>query len=206
MINDKIKLYYAEFDSKLDYSYGYYLLATNDEFYLIGTGYSEDSGYSIHRAFKLTRLEDLKTALPLTMPEDFSFSIHWGFDGYYDSATHELKNGYNEDLACVCKTELILTNEELTEIYRLLRSVKIDTIPEEINAGGLDIVPSYINYVKYEINNASKIVYIYNTQDIEIENWSCYKELGYAFDKIVNEYIESSEEYKSLPENQNRYD
>lgn len=32
------------------------------------------------------------------MPEDFAFTIRFGFEGNYNSATGELKNGYNEDL------------------------------------------------------------------------------------------------------------
>ena len=59
------------------------------------------------------------TSLPQEMPEDFSFTLTFGFDGYYDSKTGALKNGYNHDLGCECVTTLQFSKDELKEISNI---------------------------------------------------------------------------------------
>lgn len=57
--------------------------------------------------FCLVSCDTNMTSLQHEMPEDFSFTLTFGFDGYYDSKTDILKNGYNYDFDCECKTTLI---------------------------------------------------------------------------------------------------
>ena len=83
------------------------------------------------------------TSLPHKMPEDFSFSLTFDFDGYYDSKSGVLKNGYNYDLDRECETTLIFTEEELQEIYSIFLEGSIDRWEEELTVNK-SIPPSYV--------------------------------------------------------------
>ena len=136
------------------------------------------------------------------MPDDFSFSIHFDMDGYYDSKTKELKNGYNYDLDQECKTNLTLSNEELKEIYNKLRKLKFDTIPEDITVSLYPPKPHPVPYVEIRYGDYIHKVTMLNVPSYNIKEWTSYKNLGNVFNEIVEKYNKNKEEYKNLPDNQ----
>ena len=89
------------------------------------------------------------TSLPEEMPDDFSFTLTFGFDGYYDSKTGILKNGYNNELECECKTILYFTEEELKGIYEIFRCYGIDRFDSELKATDQMARPSYNIVITY---------------------------------------------------------
>jgi len=146
------------------------------------------------------------TSLPQEVPEDFSFALTFGFDGYYNSKTGILKNGYNYDLDCECKTTLIFNEEELKEIYSIFLQGTIDRWKEELTVSEELVVPSYVIEISFTAEGKTKNIKIYGASFIELDEWKNSVRLGKAYYKIVNEYIKNSEEYKTLPSNQNMYD
>lgn len=157
-------------------------------------------------AFYLVSCDTNKTSLPHEMPEDFSFSLTFGFDGYYDSKTCILKDGYNYDLDCECKTTLIFDEDELKEIYSIFLEGSIDRWEEELIVSEELVFPSYVIKISFTADGKTENIKIYGASFIELAEWDNSVRLGKAYYKIVNEYIKSSEEYKSLPPNQNMYD
>lgn len=153
----------------------------------------------------LSACDAYMTSLPHEMPEDFSFSLTFDFDGYYDSKLGVLKNGYNYDLDCECKTTLFFTKEELKEIYAIFLEGSIDKWEEELTVNKL-IPPSYIIEITFTANGQTEKVKIYGASHIGLDEWKNSVRLGKAYYKIVDEYIKNSEEYKALPPNQNLYD
>ena len=145
------------------------------------------------------------TSLPHKMPEDFSFSLTFDFDGYYDSKSGVLKNGYNYDLDRECETTLIFTEEELQEIYSIFLEGSIDRWEEELTVNK-SIPPSYVIEITFTANSQTKKVKIYGASHIGLDEWGTGVRLGKAYYRIVDEYIKNTEEYKSLPPNQNWYD
>lgn len=145
--------------------------------------------------------------LPRKMPTDFYFTVSWGFDGHYDSRTKILSKGYNYDLEQECATELVLSEEDLEEIYKIIRRVRIDKEFKEYNPKFFHSSPSPalgLN-VFYENQVYSVIVEGAGLND----SMFFYKEgrrIARAIRKIVQNYIINTEEYKSLPENQLFYD
>ena len=145
------------------------------------------------------------TSLPEEMPDDFSFTLTFGFDGYYDSKTGILKNGYNNELECECKTILYFTEEELKGIYEIFRCYGIDRFDSELKATDQMAKPSYNIVITYFLNNKESKIIIQNGS-IGLNNWSYNKKLGEAYFKIVDEYIKASEEFKLLPPNTKIYE
>lgn len=145
------------------------------------------------------------TSLPHKMPEDFSFSLTFDFDGYYDSKSGVLKNGYNYDLDRECETTLIFTEEELQEIYSIFLEGSIDRWEEELMVNK-SIPPSYVIEITFTANSQTEKVKIYGASHIGLDEWETGVRLGKAYYRIVDEYIKNTEEYKSLPPNQNWYD
>ena len=145
------------------------------------------------------------TSLPHKMPEDFSFSLTFDFDGYYDSKSGVLKNGYNYDLNRECETTLIFTEEELQEIYSIFLEGSIDRWEEELTVNK-SIPPSCVIEITFTANSQTEKVKIYGASHIGLDEWETGVRLGKAYYRIVDEYIKNTEEYKSLPPNQNWYD
>lgn len=146
------------------------------------------------------------SSLPKEMPDDFSFSIHFDMDGYYDSKTKELKNGYNYDLNQECKTSLTLSNEELKTIYSELRKINIDAIPEDISISPVAPKPHPMPYIEIRYGDYIHKVRMLNVPNYNTEEWFNYKDFGNVFNNIVEKYIKNKEEYKNLPDNQILYD
>ena len=141
-----------------------------------------------------------------TLPESFSFSLTWGFDGYYNSETGVLKNGYNYDLDQACETTLILDQNELMNIYRILYNGNMLDIKNNISVSNQFPSPSYTIKISYTVNGETVEFKIYGASYISYSEWSVYPEFGYAYYKVIADYITSSEEYKELPPNQNLYE
>lgn len=139
------------------------------------------------------------------LPEDFSFSLSWGFDGHYDSKTGQLKNGYNYDLNLKCETTMYLDKKELLEIYRILYNGNLFNIKESFSVSEDLIEPSYVIKIRYILNGEEVNFKIWGASHISCYEWSMHQDLGYAYNKVIEEYITSSEEYKALPPNQNLY-
>ena len=146
------------------------------------------------------------TSLPQEMPTDFSFSLTFGFDGYYDSRSGVLQNGYNYDLDCSCETTLFFTEEELQEIYSIFLEGSIDRWPEEMRVSRDLRDPSYVIEIVFVANGTTEKIKIYGASSISLDEWNSGVRLGRAYYKIVNDYIKASQEYQSLPPNQNLYD
>jgi hypothetical protein len=143
------------------------------------------------------------TNLPEEMPADFSFSVHWGFSGNYDSKTQELKDGFNYDLDCECKTQLELTVAELEEIYQIIRNAKIDSYNKEIMTERFSHTPSADMVITFHCGDIDHSVTLFGAY--LTDNMNEYlggKEVGMAIKEIVQNYIINTEEFKSLPEDQ----
>ena len=148
-----------------------------------------------------------RTNLPEEMPDSFAFSINWGFDGKYDSSTKVLSNGYNYDLDVKCKTELNLSKEQLQEIYEIVRNAKIDTYKEKIVTNKRVQSPtSELKITIYYGGEEHSVILLNSYLNDDMSLYLQGEKVGKAIKKIVEEYITSSDEYKSLPENQLTYE
>ena len=147
--------------------------------------------------------QDTKTA---SLPKDFSFSLSWGFDGYYDSKTGHLESGYNYDLGQKCETTLILDHNELMNVYRILYNGGFLDIKEGFMASNQFIVPSYSIEFSYTVDGETVSFSISGASYLSYTEWEEHPEFAYAYFTVINEYITSSDEYKALPPNQNMYE
>ena len=140
------------------------------------------------------------------VPADFAFSLTWGFDGGYDSKTGLLKNGYNYQLGVDCETTLILTREELMNVYRLLYNANAFAIKEDFTVSKILGHPSYRVKFSYSVGcEVFKFTIDGESFVGDYSDWEVHQEFGYAYYQIVD-FIKSTEEYKALPPNTNAYD
>ncbi len=140
------------------------------------------------------------------IPQMFSFTCTFGFDGYYNSETGELRNGYNHDLDVECKTTLFLEQEELLNIYRIFLNGKLFDIKQNFSVGEDLIEPSYTIKISYVINGETVNFKIWGASYISYKEWESHSLFGNAYYKVLNDFIFNREEYKSLPPNQNLYE
>lgn len=144
----------------------------------------------------------IESDLPKEMPEDLSFIVQWNFDGKYDLKTGIIENGYNYDLDVECKTKLILTENEIKEIYKIIRDARIDKVysKKEIETKNKIVTPApelriTICYGDYE----HKIILNNAISTDNLETYVRCKEEAIAIRKIVNNYIVNKEAYINLP-------
>ena len=185
-IEDPDRVYYGntQWNTNPDYK-EFYIIEKNKEKYVFYTTVNE-SVIQIDAGYKLFKYKELTTSLSETMPLDFSFKIKFGFDGYYNSSTNILENGYNHDLNESCKTILKLSKQQLNEIYLLLREAKIDKIPDYVyvNGTGWASDPSFSNVIECTVNGEVYKVEIDGVSDVSLDEWISYKLLGENFNKI----------------------
>jgi hypothetical protein len=141
----------------------------------------------------------------VALPDDFSFSLTWGFDGKYDSQSGHLENGYNYELASKCEGTLVLEREELMNIYRIFYNGGLFEIKDSFNASDIFPSPSYTIRISYTVNGENVSFSIGGASSISYSEWEIHSALGFAYDKVIYEFITSSEEYKALPPNTNMY-
>ena len=140
------------------------------------------------------------------LPDDFAFSLTWGFDGAYDSKTGLLENGYNYHLGAACETTLVLTREELMDVYRLLYNANAFAIKEDFWISDRLGSPYYTINFSYSIEGEPVNFKIDGEPFLNYyTDWEVHQEFGYAYYKIVD-FIKNTEEYKALPPNTNFYE
>lgn len=140
------------------------------------------------------------------LPDDFAFSLTWGFDGAYDSKTGLLENGYNYHLGADCETTLVLTREELMDVYRLLCNANAFAIKEDFWISDRLGSPYYTINFSYSIEGEPVNFKIDGEPFLNYyTDWEVHQEFGYAYYKIVD-FIKNTEEYKALPPNTNFYE
>lgn len=139
------------------------------------------------------------------LPDEFSFTLTWDFDGYYNSKTGELKNGYNYTLDTACETTLLLDDEELANIYRILYNGGLFDIKEDFRASGQWVEPSYNIEISYTIGEETVAFTIRGASFLSYTEWGVHNAFCHAYLQVIDEFIKSSDEYKALPKNQNIY-
>ncbi len=139
------------------------------------------------------------------LPADFSFTVTWGFDGYYDSKTGELKNGYNYTLDTACETTLRLNHDELMNIYRILYNAGFLEITEDFRASDQQTDPSYNIKISYTIGEETVAFTIRNASFLSYTEWKVHSAFCHAYNQVIVDFIQSSDEFKALPPNQKMY-
>ena len=140
------------------------------------------------------------------LPEEFSFRLTFGFDGIYDSESGYLANGHNYDVGKKCETTLIFDRNELMDIYRVFYNGNFWNIKDTVRASDQVVMPSYNIKFSYTIDGETVDAVIYGASYLSYTEWDIYQEFAHAYMTVVDEYIKSSEEFKSMPPNQNMYD
>ena len=90
-------------------------------------------------------------------------------------------------------------------IYRILYNGNLTKIKGDFEATEQFVVPSYTIKISYTIGEEMVEFEIYGASYVSYSEWLVYPEFCYAYEKVVKEFILDSEEYKSMPPNQNIY-
>ena len=184
----------------------YYCIKDNDYYYIMVTKTSDiyihniqivDGKNHIKQSYKLTRFSDLVTELPEVMPSGFSFYMRSDDTFNYTSASGELRV-YGGKSAFE-RGYINLTEKELNEIYLILRNIKIDKMPFDVDA-----CENYLNTNGMEISMKygafSRRVIVYAPKNPRNNDWLCYEAFKNSFYKIYDDYIASNPVYKELEE------
>ena len=124
-----------------------------------------------------------ESTMPTELEEGYYF-YYETYDFYFDSRNNKVSYNHKE-------ATLTLTQDELSEIYQLLRSVQFDKYPEFMKIGnGKSLVSVSINI----LND----IYISNVDMDILDPSVAHYELLKTIHTIIEQYIKSKEEFISL--------
>lgn len=153
--------------------------------------------------FKLQSYEDYVTSLPTNMPDNFSIFVYGYLDESiaFDSTNGYLMYGYTSD-SKKNETALMLSNEELNEIYQLFRNIAFDKYPKKLSIAHNNTLndKSFIS-ISLSGTDIRCSCWINSIDKLQIENWNTHSDLGNAITDFITKYIQSTEEFKSLEQN-----
>lgn len=153
--------------------------------------------------FKLQSYEDYVTSLPENMPDDFSIFVYGYLDESitFNSADGYLMYGYTSNSE-KNETTLVLSNEQLNEIYQLFRKIQFDKYPQMLNIAHNNTTNDKSSiYISLSGTNIRYSCWIHNIDKLQIENWNTHSDLGNVVADFINNYIKSTKEFKSLEQN-----
>lgn len=142
-------------------------------------------------------LEDsrnFKTKMSVDMPSDFEFFISTSTDFSYHSKSNTLINGRDEN-GRPNEVKLELSKEQKQEIYQLLRNISFDGYPPCILFCNTIYGKTVSLYIKGTNLNSS--VWVEYPRESSITDWKYYEELGITMEKIINDYIKTSDAYQN---------
>ncbi|MEN0642690.1 hypothetical protein MKY91_05895 [Alkalicoccobacillus gibsonii] len=138
-------------------------------------------------------------SLPKQMPDDFAFSLKYGVMLANELNIYE--HTFTKDLVADGKaeTEMILTDEEFSQIYDLFREVDVFKVSKGSGP------PCMEPYEKYELKMTM------NEQDYDLSwNTSCHFQKQLKWETVLNEIriniIQTKPEYQQLPEANGGYE
>lgn len=152
--------------------------------------------------------EPMLTLDPDNMPEDFSFSLQFNVMGccYYDSAKDELCGGAHEDDPEKYTTSFHMSEEQLSEVYRMIAEMDISSYPRDydpINDPESETMvgcdPEEILVLTVRAGGIEKSVHAKPAYMDE-----GYDERSQAFLDVcryIEDILYDSEEWKALPDN-----
>lgn len=141
-------------------------------------------------------IENFETSYPVDMSDDTRLFISWynGISFSYDSKNNELFQSHGN------KISYELSKDRFTEIYQVLRDVKLDSYPEVIYASDKGDYEISVFLDSGEIRSSCHIREI---PSFDVSTWEHHQELGITLINILNDYIENSTEYQTLLSNMN---
>lgn len=152
-----------------------------------------------------TELEELGW---LTGVKNFSFRLTWNCYGVssYDSKTGKLVKTTDATHPEDYVTEAFLTDEQLSEIYNLVSDMNVNSYPDEYNPhDGLASSPPMTLILSVNVGGTEKTI---SAKTIAI-SFDSGNEKGQTFlttCKTIIDMLESTEEWKALPEYEFFYD
>lgn len=137
------------------------------------------------------------------MPEDFNFSLQYGFSGkneintYTSTITKDLiENG-------TMSITFDIPYSDLEDIYNKLNDLDIINIKNKLIKEGLSIEPNSEYILNFTANDNEFTIYgdstMYSIKNDDANNYI-------EFVRYVIDYVESTSEYKSLPESKGGYE
>lgn len=143
------------------------------------------------------------TQMPETMPDDFGFILDYGVTARNSLDT--INGTYTKDLvmAAPVTTDLRLTEDEMAEIYQMMRDIAILDYPDVYNPERDVEVSPYVTYnIEITIAGQSKSIHWDDMGLVTIAKATALRNL---FER-VHEIVVAKDEYKQLPPIQGGYD
>ena len=154
--------------------------------------------------FIFTSCNDKKNnELPEKKPSDFSFILDYGINAKNQLDTEE--GTYTKDMVAEpsVMTNLKLSDEEMNEIYSIMRDIDILSYSEDFNPISNAVQTPFETYtIKIIADGKEKYIYWKDEKASKIEEAVKLRDLF----KRIHEIISTKEEYKKLPTPQGGYD
>ncbi|ADL52325.1 hypothetical protein [Clostridium cellulovorans] len=151
----------------------------------------------------ITGCSTSKQKLPQERPKDFGFILNYGIGAKNQLDT--FKGTYTKDMIGEqpITTNLKLSDEEMDEIYSIMRDINICSYPDDFKPKSSTSTKPFNTYsIKVLFDNKEKNIY-WDEDNLSVSKDAV--ELRNLFDKI-HKIISGKEEFKVLPNPQNSYE
>lgn len=141
-------------------------------------------------------------SFPENKPSDFNFVLNYGVDAKNQLDTQ--KGTYTKDMfsAPSVTTALKLSDKDMNEIYKTMRSINILSYPEKFNPkSNMCQTPFQTYSIKIMLDGKEKSIYWKDENVSNDKDAVKLRDLFARIDKIVSE----KDEYKKLPQPQGGY-
>lgn len=145
-----------------------------------------------------------KNQMPKEMPEDFNFSLSFGYGEVNKNEINTYDNSVTKDLIMkgTAKTDALFSQDEMQSIYEKMREINIMEIDGFSQQVGCSKTPSNTDSWKITINGDRK-TFSWTDEDCSVSNDE--KQL-LDLRTYIQQIVNGKDAYKALPEAEGGYD
>lgn len=142
--------------------------------------------------------------MPIEMPEDFNFSLSFGFGEVNKNEINTYTNSITKDLIMngTAKADFSFSQDEMQSIYNKMKEINIMGINEFSQQGDCTKVPSNTDSWKITINSETK-TFSWTDRYCSMSN---DEKLLLDLRKYIQQIVNGKDAYKALPEAEGGYD
>ena len=165
-----------------------------------GCGHNSDLSRGLVSEAKISQINQM----PKEMPEDFNFSLSFGYGEVNKNEINTYSHSVTKDLIMkgTAKVDFSFSQDEMHSIYEKMREINIMGINEFSQQGGCIQTPSNTDSWKITINNETKTL-SWTDQDCSISN---DEKLLLDLRTYIQQILNGKDAYKAMPEAEGGYD
>ncbi|WP_160037192.1 hypothetical protein [Paenibacillus sp. An7] len=169
-----------------------------------GCDHNSDLSRGSDTKTKISQINQLSKEMPEEMPEDFNFSLSYGYGEVNKNEINTYNNSVTKDLIIkgTAKADFSFSQDEMQSIYKKMKEINIMRINEFSQQGDCAKTPSNTDSWKITINSETK-TFSWTDQHCSVSN---DEKLLLDLRTYIQLIVNGKDVYKALPEAEGGYD